>query len=95
MRESNGLLINHVYLNSLACTETMHFQEPTLYSQSQMPAVQIHGDESNVNQNQVQESEASTSSTIQITEEQKARMEASRLKALERVAARARSFTAD
>ncbi|PIA64112.1 hypothetical protein AQUCO_00201418v1 [Aquilegia coerulea] len=67
-------------------------EEPRLSSPNQTPAVQLLPDHSIVNgpPDQVPDNQTSILSDV-ITEEQKARMEANRLKALERASARARS----
>lgn len=67
-------------------------QEPCQSSLTQRTSSEGFSDHSSFNEapNQVPDNGTSSFSEIQVTEEQKARMEASRLKALERAAARAR-----
>ncbi|KAF5176077.1 zinc knuckle (CCHC-type) family protein [Thalictrum thalictroides] len=71
-------------------------EEPCLSSQNQTPAVQVLPDHSIVNgpPDQLPDNQTSILSDV-ITEEQKTRMEANRLKALERASARVRSSHTD
>ncbi|MCL7036568.1 hypothetical protein MKW94_002439 [Papaver nudicaule] len=84
-------MLDEVY--QMATTETSHSSPaPVTISTAQVPS--DHNSSLNISPNQPSDNGTNNSSTAQLSDEQKARIEANRLKALERAAARARSLQA-